>query len=66
MAESYEFWIEGVMSRELLDSFHPVESRQEGGLTMFVLSVRDEPELFGVVARCETLGLKILRMEQLR
>ncbi|GAA2074215.1 hypothetical protein IDH50_12860 [Aeromicrobium tamlense] len=65
MDETYEFWIKGEMTPDLLDSFRPVKVEHAFDHTTLLLPVRDEPELFGVVARCEVLGLKILRMEKL-
>ncbi|MFW0793559.1 hypothetical protein AAFP30_07090 [Gordonia sp. CPCC 205515] len=60
MTDLYEFRIDGELSPELLATFHPVTSEVHRGETVFTCSVEDDPQMFGVVARCETLGLSLI------
>lgn len=64
MGETYELWIQGDVSPELTASFHPSRVEHAVGHTALTVPIRDDPELFGILARCEMLGLKILRMEK--
>lgn len=66
MAEAYVFRIDGELSPELLDTFEPVDAVVEGGVTEFTCQVTDGAQLFGLVARCETLGLRLVSLARSR
>lgn len=65
MTDAYEFRIAGQLSADLLASFEPQEWRDEGGDTVFIRRVEDSSELFGVISRCELLGLRLVGLRQL-
>lgn len=66
MTDVYEFRIDGELSPELLATFDPVTSRVHRGETVFTCRVDDDPQLFGVVARCEMLGLRLIGLAKTR
>lgn len=59
MPEVYQFRVSGRLSDELLTTFDPARVVIVDDDTVFVRVVRDRGELFGVIARCETLGLAL-------
>ncbi|MGW0037433.1 hypothetical protein [Gordonia sp. NPDC003376] len=59
ITEVYQFRIEGELSAELLDTFQPVWVDQDAGDTLFCCAVDDTSQMFGILARCETLGLRV-------
>lgn len=63
--DTYEFRIAGRLSHDLLRTFGPSRTELERDATVFVRSIHDEGELFGVIARCETLHLKLVGLRQL-
>ena len=66
MPDTYEFRISGQLSHDLLASFEPQMSSCEADETVFVRLIEDSGELFGVIARCELLGLRLVGLRQLR
>lgn len=64
MSDAYEFRVAGRLSHDLMSTFEPTESRRERDETVFVCPVGDDGEFFGVIARCEALGLKLLSLRQ--
>ncbi len=65
MPDTYEFRISGQLSHDLLASFEPQMSSCEADETVFVRLIEDSGELFGVIARCELLGLRLVGLRQL-
>lgn len=65
MTIAYEFRIAGQLSDDLLRSFTPSSSRLEPDQTSFIRNVADDSELFGVIARCETLRLTLLGLRRI-
>ena len=65
MTASYRFRVAGQLSDDLVESFGPIRWQRDEQGTVFVIAVRDQPELFGVLGRCETLRLTLLEMEVL-
>ncbi len=59
ITEIYRFRIEGELSAELLDSFHPVWVDRDHGDTVFGCAVVDSSQMFGILSRCEILGLRV-------
>ncbi len=65
MSTAYEFRIEGQISPELLRTFRPTRTYEEDDRTVIVRTIEDDGELFGVIGRCETLGLRLVALRQL-
>jgi hypothetical protein len=65
LTDAYEFTIAGRLSRDLLSTFEPTTARREGDDTVFVRAIRDDGELFGVISRCEVLGLHLISLREL-
>lgn len=65
MPDTYEFRIAGRLSADLLASFEPRESLDDPDDTVFIRLVEDSSELFGVISRCELLGLRLVGLRQL-
>lgn len=65
MTDAYEFIITGRLSQELLSTFEPTRARREANETVFVRAIRDDGELFGVISRCEVLGLHLISLRKL-
>lgn len=65
MTIAYEFRIAGRLSNDLLRSFAPLSSRKESDQTSFIRNVADDSELFGIIARCETLRLTLLGLQRI-
>ena len=59
MPEVYQFRVSGRLSDELVTTFGAARVPTSDDDTVFVRAVRDRGELFGVIARCETLGLEL-------
>ncbi len=66
MSETYEFWIDGKLSNELLASFAPRDSAIDEHVTVFTRTVRDDGDFFGVIMRFQTLGLKLVGLRRLQ
>lgn len=62
MADVYRFRVEGVLSPEMIETFDPVRSEVDHGHTVFLCAVADQAALFGVLARCELLGLRLVEL----
>jgi hypothetical protein len=65
LTDAYEFTIAGRLSEELLRTFEPTTSRLEDRETVFVRPIHDDGELFGVISRCEVLGLQLVGLRKL-
>lgn len=64
MSDVYRFQIEGPLSPELVATFHPLSVSFDSNATQFACLIEDKPHLFGIVARCETLGLNLISMSR--
>ncbi|MCH5672081.1 hypothetical protein [Streptomyces gilvus] len=60
----YEIRVEGHMSETLAKAFPELEYVLMSGQTVLFGSVVDEAQLFGLLARCQSLGLRVLEMRQ--
>ncbi|MDN5762080.1 MAG: hypothetical protein L0H41_07180 [Microlunatus sp.] len=65
MTSTYEFRIAGTISAELLGTFGPIQTRRDEHETVLLLQASDEAELYGIIARCETLGLGLVGFHRL-
>ncbi|MET9559602.1 hypothetical protein [Streptomyces tauricus] len=61
----YEIRVDGIMSEAMLGSFPELEHVLMSGQTVLFGPVIDEAHLFGLLARCRSLGLRVLEMRQL-
>ncbi|MFC8669253.1 MULTISPECIES: hypothetical protein [Streptomyces] len=61
----YEIRVEGHMSETLTSAFPELDHVMMSGHTVLYGSVIDEAHLYGLLARCRSLGLRVLEMRQL-
>ena len=60
----YEIRVDGHMSDTLDQAFPELEHVVMSGQTVLFGPVIDEAQLFGLLARCQSLGLHVLEMRQ--
>ncbi|WP_458242791.1 hypothetical protein [Streptomyces sp. MAI_2237] len=60
----YEIRVDGHMSETLAKAFPELDHVVMSGQTVLFGSVIDEAQLFGLLARCQSLGLHVLEMRQ--
>ncbi|MER6671873.1 hypothetical protein [Streptomyces sp. NPDC000983] len=60
----YEIRVDGQMSETLVKSFPELNHVVMAGQTILFGSVVDEAHLYGLVARCQSLGLRIVEMRR--
>ncbi|MEU9733835.1 hypothetical protein [Streptomyces sp. NPDC048002] len=60
----YEIRVDGQMSEALVKSFPELNHVVMAGQTILFGSVVDEAHLYGLVARCQSLGLRIVEMRR--
>ncbi|MBH5333927.1 hypothetical protein IHE55_03565 [Streptomyces pactum] len=61
----YEIRVEGEMSETLVKAFPELGHVEMAGQTILFGPVVDEAHLYGLLARCQSLGLRVLEMRQL-
>ncbi|MEU5343301.1 MULTISPECIES: hypothetical protein [unclassified Streptomyces] len=61
----YEIRVDGHMSETLTRAFPELEHVMMSGHTVLFGPVIDEAHLYGLLARCRSLGLRVLEMRQL-
>ncbi|MGX1884927.1 hypothetical protein [Streptomyces sp. NPDC055287] len=61
----YEIRVEGHMTEPLIKAFPELEHVVMSGQTVMFGYVVDEAHLYGLLARCQSLGLRVLEMRQL-
>ena len=64
MSFVYEFRIAGHVSDDLLLTFSPDRAHKDAADTVFVRTINDDGELFGLIARCETLSLHLIGLRE--
>ncbi len=65
MTHDYEFRIKGRLSDELLATFAPLRAESAVPETVLVGPIEDRAQLYGVVARLESLGVELLELRRL-
>ncbi len=65
MTYVYEIRIAGQVSDDLLQTFTPDRTYRDVDDTVFVRTIADDGELFGLIARCETLRLRLVGLRQI-
>jgi hypothetical protein len=61
----YEIRVEGDLSETLAEAFPELGHVVMAGQTLLFGPVIDDAHLFGLLARCQSLGLRVLEMRQL-
>ncbi|MET7439805.1 hypothetical protein ACWERY_10265 [Streptomyces sp. NPDC004082] len=61
----YEIRVEGDLSDTLAEAFPELGHVVMSGQTLLFGPVVDDAHLFGLLARCQSLGLRVLEMRQL-
>ncbi|MEV7687570.1 hypothetical protein ACFW1F_16705 [Streptomyces bungoensis] len=61
----YEIRVEGLMSETLTKAFPELDSVVMSGQTVLFGQVVDEAHLYGLLNRCQSLGLRVVEMRQL-
>jgi hypothetical protein len=61
----YEIRIEGHLSETLAQTFRELDHVVMAGQTVLYGPVVDEAHLYGLLARCQSLGLRVVEMRQL-
>jgi hypothetical protein len=61
----YEIRVEGHLSETLASTFQELDHVVMAGQTVLYGPVVDEAHLYGLLARCRSLGLRVLEMRQL-
>ncbi|WP_210593487.1 hypothetical protein [Streptomyces sp. GESEQ-35] len=61
----YEIRVEGHVSETLAKAFPELDHVVISGHTVLFGPVVDEAQLYGLLARCQSLGLRVLEMRQL-
>ncbi|MFF8832502.1 hypothetical protein [Streptomyces sp. NPDC015131] len=60
----YEIRVEGHLSEALTGAFPELRHVVMSGQTVLYGPVVDEAQLYGLLARCQSLGLRVLEMRQ--
>ncbi|WP_344050053.1 hypothetical protein [Streptomyces thermoalcalitolerans] len=60
----YEIRVDGHMSETLAKAFPELDHVVMSGQTVLFGSVVDEAHLYGLLARCRSLGLRVLEMRR--
>ena len=60
----YEIRIDGQMSKTLTAAFPELDHVLMSGQTVLFGQVVDEAQLYGLLARCQSLGLRVMEMRQ--
>ncbi|WP_053850896.1 hypothetical protein [Streptomyces sp. NRRL B-24085] len=61
----YEIRVDGHMSDTLAEAFPELDRVNMSGQTVLFGSVIDEAQLFGLLARCQSLGLHVVEMRRM-
>lgn len=61
----YEIRVDGQLSKTLTSAFPELDHVLMSGQTVLFGHVVDEAHLYGLLARCQSLGLRVLEMRQL-
>ncbi|MFC9930762.1 hypothetical protein [Streptomyces sp. NPDC127190] len=61
----YEIRVDGHMSETLVQAFPELEHVRMSGQTVLFGPVIDEAHLYGLLNRCQSLGLRVVELRQL-
>ncbi|MBT3167509.1 hypothetical protein HTV80_31125 [Streptomyces sp. Vc74B-19] len=60
----YEIRVDGHLSQPLIEVFPELDHVTLSGQTLLFGPVVDEAHLYGLLARCQSLGLRVLELRQ--
>ncbi|MET9732051.1 MULTISPECIES: hypothetical protein [unclassified Streptomyces] len=60
----YEIRVDGLMSETMTKAFPELEHVVMSGQTVLFGPVIDEAQLYGLLARCQSLGLRVVEMRR--
>nr|WTB29606.1 hypothetical protein OG781_08985 [Streptomyces sp. NBC_00830] len=60
----YEIRVEGHLSETLTNAFPELDHVMMSGQTVLFGTVVDEAHLYGLLTRCQSLGLRVMEMRQ--
>ncbi|WBO62668.1 hypothetical protein [Streptomyces camelliae] len=61
----YEIRVDGQMTETLVKAFPELDHVLMAGQTLLYGTVVDEAHLYGLLARCQSLGLRVLEVRQM-
>ncbi|AKJ09276.1 hypothetical protein ABB07_04360 [Streptomyces incarnatus] len=61
----YEIRVDGQMSEILTEAFPELDHVMMSGQTVLFGPIIDEAQLYGLLNRCQSLGLRVVEMRQL-
>ncbi|MER6733219.1 hypothetical protein ACWGLF_34930 [Streptomyces puniciscabiei] len=61
----YEIRVDGQMSETLTEAFPELDHVMMSGQTVLFGPIIDEAQLYGLLNRCQSLGLRVVEMRQL-
>ncbi|GHE14973.1 hypothetical protein [Streptomyces alanosinicus] len=61
----YEIRVDGRMTEPLLKAFPELDHVVMSGQTVLFGPIIDEAQLYGLLARCQSLGLRVLEIRQM-
>ncbi|MER5856119.1 hypothetical protein ACFV2Z_13055 [Streptomyces sp. NPDC059688] len=61
----YEIRVDGHMSKTLTEAFPELDHVMMSGQTVLFGRIIDEAQLYGLLTRCQSLGLRVVEMRQL-
>ncbi|MFF8404004.1 MULTISPECIES: hypothetical protein [unclassified Streptomyces] len=61
----YEIRVDGHMSKTLTEAFPELDHVMMSGQTVLFGRIIDEAHLYGLLTRCQSLGLRVVEMRQL-
>ena len=61
----YEIRVDGHVSETLAEAFPELDHVVMSGQTVLYGQIIDEAHLYGLLARCQSLGLRVVEMRQL-
>ncbi|MEU6505965.1 MULTISPECIES: hypothetical protein [unclassified Streptomyces] len=61
----YEIRVDGQMTKTLVKAFPELDHVLMAGQTLLYGTVVDEAHLYGLLARCRSLGLRVLEVRQM-
>lgn len=61
----YEIRVDGNLSEPLINVFPELDHVEMSGQTLLFGHIVDEAHLYGLLARCQSLGLRVLEVRQM-
>ncbi|GAA0655637.1 hypothetical protein GCM10009535_38140 [Streptomyces thermocarboxydovorans] len=61
----YEIRVDGQLSEPLINVFPELDHVEMSGQTLLFGHVVDDAHLYGLLARCQSLGLRVLEIRQM-